>query len=167
VPVNCATCRRRLIEAELFGHAVWRGPERRDGLFVYAQGGTLFLDEVAELPLPLQATLLRVLETRRVRPVGGEQEVPVELRIVAASNRPLRREVEAGRFRDDLYWRLQVVEITLPPLRAHKEDIPELVAHFVARWRRSWACRRSRSRPTRCATCSSTTGRATCASCAT
>jgi DNA-binding NtrC family response regulator len=126
VPVNCATVSPALIEAELFGQA------GRDGLFVYAQGGTLFLDEVAELALPLQATLLRVLENRRMRPVGSEQEIPVDVRIVAASNRPLRDEVEAGRFRADLYYRLQVVEITLPPLAAHKEDIPDLVAHFVA-----------------------------------
>ncbi len=127
VPVNCATVSPALIEAELFGQP------GRDGLFVYAQGGTLFLDEVGELPLALQATLLRVLESRRLRPVGSEQEVSVDVRIVAASNRPLRDEVEAGRFRADLYWRLQVVEITLPPLAAHKEDIPELVAHFVGR----------------------------------
>ncbi len=130
VPVNCARVSPAVIESELFGHA-GVGAERRDGLFVYAQGGTLFLDEVADLPLPLQASLLRVLDARRIRPVGGEQEIPVELRIVAASNRPLRREAEAGRFREDLYWRLQVVEITLPPLRSHKEDIPDLVAHFV------------------------------------
>jgi DNA-binding NtrC family response regulator len=130
VPVNCARVSPAAIETELFGHA-GADAERQDGLFVYAQGGTLFLDEVADLPLPLQATLLRALEARRIRPVGGEQEIPVELRIVAASNRPLRREVEAGRFRDDLYWRLQVVEITLPPLRSHKEDIPDLVAHFI------------------------------------
>ena len=79
----------------------------------------------------LQATLLRVLEGRRIRPVGSEQEIPVDVRIVAASNRPLRNEVEAGRFRADLYYRLQVVEITLPPLRAHKEDMADLVAHFI------------------------------------
>ncbi len=126
VPVNCATVSPALIEAELFGQA------GHDGLFVYAQGGTLFLDEVAELPLPLQATLLRVLEHRRMRPVGSEQEIPVDVRIVAASNRPLRDEVDAGRFRADLYYRLQVVEINLPPLAAHKEDIPDLVAHFNA-----------------------------------
>ncbi len=130
VPVNCARVSPEALEAELFGHA-GAGAERRDGLFVYAQGGTLFLDEIAELPLPLQASLLRVLEARRIRPVGGEQEIPVELRIAAASSRPLRREVAAGRFRDDLYWRLQVVEISLPPLRRHKEDIPDLVAHFI------------------------------------
>jgi DNA-binding NtrC family response regulator len=126
VPVNCATVSPALIEAELFGQP------GRDGLFVYAQGGTLFLDEVGELPLAQQATLLRVLEHRRIRPVGGEQEIPVDVRIVAASNRPLRAEMDAGRFRADLYYRLQVVEITLPPLAAHKEDIPDLVAHFIA-----------------------------------
>ena len=125
VPVNCATVSPALIEAELFGQP------GHDGLFVYAQGGTLFLDEVAELPLPLQASLLRVLESRRMRPVGSEQEIAVNVRIVAASNRVLRQEVEAGRFRADLYYRLQVVEITLPPLSAHKEDIPDLVAHFI------------------------------------
>ena len=125
VPVNCAAVSPGQIEAELFGQP------GRDGLFVYAQGGTLFLDEIGELPLPMQATLLRVLESRRIRPVGSEQEIPVTLRIVAASNRPLRDEVQAGRFRSDLYYRLQVVEITLPPLRAHKEDIPDLVAHFI------------------------------------
>jgi DNA-binding NtrC family response regulator len=131
VPVACASTTPELLEAELFGQAgSARGPGR-DGLFVYAQGGTLFLDEVAELPLPLQATLLRVLETRRLRPLGGEQEVPVDVRIVAASNRSLRAEVDAGRFRADLYYRLQVVEIRLPALAAHKEDIPELVAHFI------------------------------------
>jgi len=126
VPVNCATVSPAQIEAELFGQS------GRDGLFVYAQGGTLFLDEVGELPLLLQATLLRVLESKQIRPVGSQQEIPVAVRIVAASNKPLRAEVEAGRFRADLYWRLQVVEITLPPLAAHKEDIPDLVAHFIA-----------------------------------
>ncbi len=128
VPVNCASLSPAVLESELFGEG---GAAPRDGLFVYAQGGTLFLDDIAELPLPLQGTLLRALDTRRIRPVGTEQEVPVDVRIVAATNRPLLPEVEAGRFRNDLYYRLQVVEITLPPLRAHKEDIPELVAHFI------------------------------------
>ena len=126
VPVNCASISAEHLEAELFGQP------GRDGLFVYAQGGTLFLDEVNELPLPLQATLLRVLDTGRVRPLFSEVEIPLQLRVVAATSRPLRDEVDAGRFRADLYWRLQVVEIKLPPLRAHKEDIPELVAHFIA-----------------------------------
>jgi len=125
VPVNCAALSPALIEQELFG--IEGGAQRRDGLFMYAQGGTLFLDEIGELPLPLQATLLRVLESRCVRPVGSEQEIPVNVRIVAASNRKLADEVEAGRFRKDLYYRLQVVEITLPPLRSHKEDIPDRV----------------------------------------
>lgn len=132
VPVNCARADAAAIERELFGEGGAGRAAARDGLFVYAQGGTLFLDEIAELPLPAQASLLRVLETHRVRPLGTEQEVPVDVRIVAASNRPLLPEVEAGRFRKDLYYRLQVVELTIPPLRAHKEDIPELVAHFVA-----------------------------------
>ena len=135
VPVNCATMSPAHIEQELFGHASGAaagGGPGRDGLFVYAQGGTLFLDEIGDLPLALQATLLRVLEDRRIRPVGSEQLIPVDLRIVAATNRRLADEVAAGRFRADLYYRLQVVEINLPPLRAHKEDIPELVAHFIA-----------------------------------
>jgi transcriptional regulator with PAS, ATPase and Fis domain len=135
VPVNCAAMSPELIESELFGHAkgAFSGATRaRDGLFHYAQGGTLFLDEVAELPLAIQATLLRALEDLKIRPVGSEQLVPVNLRIVAATNRELSAEVAAGRFRKDLYFRLQVVELTLPPLREHKEDIPALVAHFMA-----------------------------------
>ncbi|MBL0088208.1 MAG: sigma-54-dependent Fis family transcriptional regulator [Ideonella sp.] len=134
VPVNCATLSPELIESELFGQAQAGsgGRKLRDGLFVYAQGGTLFLDEIGELPMALQATLLRVLEDRRIRPVGSEQQIPVDVRIVAATNRRLADEVAAGRFRKDLYYRLQVVEINLPPLRSHKEDIPDLVEHFVA-----------------------------------
>ena len=135
VPVNCATMSPEHVEHELFGHAhgaaEGRGPGR-DGLFVYAQGGTLFLDEIGDLSLPLQATLLRVLEDRRIRPVGSEQQIPVDVRIVAATNRRLADEVAEGRFRADLYYRLQVVEINLPPLRSHKEDIPDLVEHFIA-----------------------------------
>jgi DNA-binding NtrC family response regulator len=125
VPLSCAAASPPALEIELFGQP------GHDGLVVHARGGTLFLDEVAELPLPLQAALLRVIDHRRVRPVGSEQEIPVDVRIVAATSRPLRAEVDAGRFRAELFYRLQVVEITLPPLRAHKEDIPDLVAHFV------------------------------------
>ncbi len=137
VPVNCATLLPDLIDGELFGQAPGAqregrsGSRGRDGLFVYAQGGTLFLDEIGELPLPQQATLLRVLEDRRIRPVGSEQEIPVDVRIVAATHRRLADEVAAGRFRTDLYYRLQVVEINLPPLRAHKEDMADLVDHFI------------------------------------
>ena len=134
VPVNCASVSPEHMESELFGHAkgAFAGASRaRDGLFYYAQGGTLFLDEVAELPLPLQATLLRALEDLKIRPVGSQQLVPMNVRIIAATNRSMLQEVEAGRFRKDLYYRLQVVELTLPPLREHKQDIPELVRHFI------------------------------------
>ena len=135
VPVNCAAVSPELIESELFGHAkgAFTGATRaRDGLFHYAQGGTLFLDEIAELPLPIQATLLRAIEDLKIRPVGSEQLVPLNLRIIAATNRQLSAEVDAGRFRKDLFFRLRVVDLNLAPLRAHKQDIPELVAHFMA-----------------------------------
>jgi DNA-binding NtrC family response regulator len=135
VPVNCAAVSPELIESELFGHAkgAFTGATRaRDGLFHYAQGGTLFLDEIAELPLPIQATLLRAIEDLKIRPVGSEQLVPLNLRIIAATNRQLSAEVNAGRFRKDLFFRLQVVDLNLEPLRAHKQDIPDLVTHFMA-----------------------------------
>ena len=135
VPVNCAAMSPERMEITLFGHAkgAFSGASAaRDGLFYYAQGGTLFLDEVAELALPLQAALLRAVEDLSVRPIGSTQLVPVNVRIMAATNRSLQREVEAGRFRKDLYYRLQVVEIALQPLREHKEDIAELVQHFMA-----------------------------------
>ncbi len=136
VPVNCAALSPDLLESEFFGHA--RGAftgasQARDGLFYYARGGTLFLDEIGELPLALQATLLRVLEDRQIRPVGSEQQIPVDVRIVAATNRRLDLEVRAGRFRKDLYYRLQVIDLTLPPLREHKQDIAALVRVFVDR----------------------------------
>jgi len=134
VPVNCAAVSPELIESELFGHAkgAFTGASRaRDGLFHYAQGGTLFLDEIAELPLPIQATLLRAIEDHKIRPVGSQQLVPLKLRVIAATNRRLSEEVAAGRFRQDLYFRLQVVDLQLPPLRAHKADIPALVGHFI------------------------------------
>lgn len=130
VPVHCGALSPEGIAQELFGHARG-GQAARDGLFVYAQGGTLFLDEVADLPLPVQASLLRVIEELQVRPVGSQQTVPVDVRIIAATNRPLADEVAAGRFREDLYFRLRVVDIVLPPLRERPQDIPTLVEHFV------------------------------------
>lgn len=134
VPVNCAAMSAELMESTLFGHAkgAFTGAtSARDGLFYYAQGGTLFLDEVAELPLPLQAALLRAVEDLHIRPVGSAQLIPVNVRIIAATNRPLSQDVAQGRFRKDLYYRLQVVDLTLAPLREHKEDIPALVQHFM------------------------------------
>ena len=134
VPINCAAIAAELIESELFGHvkgAFTGATESRNGLFHYAHGGTLFLDEISELPLALQTRLLRVLEERKLRPVGAEREVPVDVRIIAASNRHLAAEVAAGRFRQDLYFRLAVVDIELPPLRERAEDIPDLVRHFM------------------------------------
>jgi DNA-binding NtrC family response regulator len=134
VPVNCGAIAAELIESELFGHvkgAFTGAVASRNGLFYYAHGGTLFLDEIAELPLAMQSKLLRVLEERKVRPVGSEKEVPVDVRIIAATNRELAGEVMAGRFRQDLYYRLAVVDIAIPPLRSRREDVGELAAHFM------------------------------------
>ncbi|WP_374343200.1 sigma-54-dependent transcriptional regulator [Azonexus sp.] len=134
VPVNCAAIASELIESELFGHvrgAFTGAHAAREGLFYYAQGGTLFLDEISELPAAAQAKLLRVLEERRIRPLGSEQEIPVDVRVVAATNRDLKDEVAAQRFRQDLYYRLQVLELRLPPLRERPEDVEALARHFV------------------------------------
>lgn len=135
VPVNCAALSPELLERELFGHVQGAFPgarQARDGLFHYAQGGTLFLDEVAELPSRLQATLLRAIDELNIQPVGSEQRVPVNVRIIAATNRNLGQAVADGLFRADLYYRLKVVDLTLPPLREHLQDLPDLVSHFVA-----------------------------------
>lgn len=135
VPINCAAIASELIESELFGHvkgAFTGAQQAREGLFYYAQGGTLFLDEISEMPTAAQAKLLRVLEERRIRPVGSEQEIPVDVRIIAATNRDLKTEVAAQRFRNDLYYRLHVVEVSLPPLRERPSDIVLLARHFMA-----------------------------------
>ena len=134
VPVNCAAISAELIESELFGHikgAFTGAQQSREGLFYYARGGTLFLDEISEMPPAAQAKLLRVLEERRIRPLGSEQEIPVDVRVIAATNRDLKAEVAAQNFRQDLYYRLQVVEVTLPALRDRPEDLPLLIEHFM------------------------------------
>lgn len=135
VPVNCAAISAELIESELFGHAkgAFTGAsEAHNGLFYYAQGGTLFLDEISELPPPMQSKLLRVIEDRMIRPVGSTREIPVDTRIIAATNRDLAVEVKAGRFRADLYYRLDVVNIRIPTLAERREDVLPLTRHFLA-----------------------------------
>ena len=136
VPVDCGSLAPTLIESELFGHVkgAFTGAHRpNDGLLVAAGSGTVFLDEIAELPLDLQAKLLRALQEKEVRPLGGNHSVPIRARILAATHQDLTAMVEQGRFRRDLYYRLNVVKLTLPPLRERKEDIPLLTAHFLER----------------------------------
>lgn len=133
-PLNCGAIPAELAEAELFGAeaGAYTGATRpRIGRFEAASGGTLFLDEVGDLPLPLQVKLLRVLETGQIERLGGTRPTPIDVRIIAATNVDLVDAVETGRFRADLYWRLAVLELDVPPLRAHPEDIPALVDHFA------------------------------------
>jgi len=136
VPVNCGAIPETLVESELFGYrkgAFTGAAEDRDGFFQAAHGGTLFLDEVAELPLHTQVLLLRAIQERRVRKVGSTQEEPVDARIICATNQSLAGMVEAGRFRRDLYYRLNVVDLTMPPLRECREDIPLIAAQILQR----------------------------------
>ncbi len=136
VPVNCGAIPENLLEAEFFGarKGSYTGAvQDREGFFQAAHGGTLFLDEIGELPLAMQAKLLRAIQERRVRPLGATQEEPVDVRIVSATHRNLAAGVQAGRFRQDLYYRLNVIEITVPPLRERREDIPALVDTLLAR----------------------------------
>jgi len=136
IPINCAAIPENLLESELFGHvkgAFTGAISSKEGLFKIADKGTLFLDEVGELPLSLQAKLLRVVEDGEVLPVGGVKPIKADIRLIAATTRNLSKEVEKGNFREELYYRLNVVEIALPPLRERKEDIPLMVNHFVNR----------------------------------
>jgi DNA-binding NtrC family response regulator len=136
VGVNCASIPEPLLESELFGHVrgAFTGAERdQTGLMLSASGGTLFLDEIGELSLATQAKLLRVLQEREVRPLGAEKARPLELRLVCATHRELAREVEAGRFRQDLFYRVAVLEVRLPALRERIEDLPELCRVILER----------------------------------
>ncbi|MCA9668043.1 MAG: sigma-54-dependent Fis family transcriptional regulator [Myxococcales bacterium] len=135
VKVNCAAISPELIESELFGHekgSFTGATSRKRGLFEVADGGSLFLDEIGDMSLSAQAKLLRVLQTGELTRVGGERVIHVDVRVVAATNKSLQQEVEAGRFREDLYFRLNVIPLESPPLRERLEDVPEMVQHFVS-----------------------------------
>ncbi len=136
VPINCSTLPEPLLESELFGHvrgAFTGATSAKKGLFAEAHGGTIFLDEIGDLSPAVQTKLLRVLQEREIKPVGGIETFPVDVRVVAATNVSLRAAVEARRFREDLYFRLAVVPLRVPPLRERREDIPLLVHHFLRR----------------------------------
>jgi DNA-binding NtrC family response regulator len=137
VRLNCAALAESLLESELFGHekGSFTGAQgRREGRFKQADGGTLFLDEISEVPMAMQVKLLRFLQEREFERVGGNETLTVDVRIVAATNRDLRERVKAGSFREDLYYRLNVVQLDVPPLRARKSDIPTLAQHFLRRF---------------------------------
>jgi two-component system, NtrC family, response regulator AtoC len=136
VGINCGAIPENLLESELFGHekGAFTGAERaREGLFAEADGGTLFLDEIGELPQSLQVKLLRALQERRVRPVGGSREREVDVRVITATARDLIEDVATNRFREDLYYRINVVHLHMPPLRMRRDDIPLLTEHFLER----------------------------------
>ena len=137
VAVNCAAIPETLLESELFGYkkgAFTDAKTDKKGLFFEATAGTIFLDEITEMPLVLQVKLLRVIEEREVRPLGGTNPYPIDVRIISSSNRNMKEVIHQGRFREDLYYRLKVIDIELPPLRERREDIPLLVEHFVERF---------------------------------
>ena len=139
IAINCAAVPENLIESELFGHergAFTSADRRREGCFELANGGTLFLDEITEMRLDMQAKLLRVVEERKLRRLGGTVEVPVDVRIVAASNRSLAQAICEGRLREDLFYRLNVFHVELPPLRHRLDDLPPLAEHFIEEFNR-------------------------------
>jgi DNA-binding NtrC family response regulator len=140
IVLDCAAIPEGLMESEMFGHvkgSFTSAVTDREGVFQLADGGTLFLDEVAELPLPLQSKLLRVIQCREFRKVGGKNAIKVNVRIIAATNKDLRQMVSDAKFREDLYYRLEVIPLMLPPLRQRKEDIPLLVDHFIQKFNRN------------------------------
>src|SRR3546814_1013 len=138
VTVNCGAIPANLVESELFGHergAFTGAFERQVGRFIDADGGTIFLDEIGELPMDAQVKLLRVIENGEAQLIGARMPLQIDVRVIAATNRKLQEEVEAGRFREDLYYRLNVVQLTIPPLRQRNGDIPALSRHLLARIR--------------------------------
>lgn len=140
IAVNCASMPEEMVDSELFGHVDGAFPGangHREGLFLHAQGGTLFFDEIAELPLATQAKLLRVLEDRRIRPLGAERALPVDLRLIFATNTDLEARVAEGRFRADLYYRINILQLRMPPLRARGADVLELARLFLQRQARA------------------------------
>jgi two-component system nitrogen regulation response regulator NtrX len=144
VEVNCAAIPEDMIESELFGHLKGSFPaahERKAGKFQKADGGTLFLDEVGDMSLRTQAKVLRSLEEQRIEPVGAQESMQVDVRVVAATNKNLESEIEKGNFREDLFYRLNVIPFQMPPLRERKEDIPSLAAHFLAEFAQSYGRR--------------------------
>lgn len=137
VPINCTTIPETLFESELFGHekgAFTGADQRQIGKFQFAEGGTIFLDEIGELPLPMQVKLLRVLQERKFSPVGSHREVDMGVRMIAATNRNLEEMIKKATFREDLFYRLNVIPIYLPPLRSRKEEIEKLVTHFITKF---------------------------------
>ena len=138
MPVDCSAINPNLVESELFGHekgSFTGAIYSKKGVFRLSEGGTVFLDEITELPRPAQAKLLRVLQEHMVKPVGGANYIPVDVRVLAASNEDVEKAVREGKFREDLYYRLNVVQIQVPPLRQRKDDIPLLVVHFIEKYR--------------------------------
>src|SRR5207245_1803536 len=139
IAINCSAIPSSLIESEMFGHergAFTGADQRRLGAWELADGGTLFLDEVGEIPIELQAKFLRVVEEERLRRLGGKSEISVDVRVISATNRDLKEEIKGGRFREDLYFRLNVFHIPLAPLKERRDDIPLLVQHFIDRFGR-------------------------------
>lgn len=137
VPINCAAIPKDLLESELFGHrkgAFTGAVNDRVGRFELAHGGTLFLDEIGDMSLDMQVKLLRVLQERTIDPIGGSRQVSIDVRVIAATHRDLEEEISAGRFREDLYYRLNVLPVVTPPLRERAEDIPDLLRHFSHRF---------------------------------
>ena len=174
VELNCAAIPEDYIETELFGYrhgaapaAAARVPAEKRGTFERADGGTLFLDEVGDMSLKTQAKVLRALDEQRFLPVGASHPVHVDVRVIAATNKDLEEEIARGNFREDLFYRLNVIPFFVPPLRDRKEDIPLLVKEFLPSSARSTAALASRSPTMRSPRSSNTTGPATCASSAT